>query len=288
VRLEGCGICASSLPLWKGRPWFNYPAEPGAPGHEAWGTIDALGESVEQFKPGQRVTMLSYHGFAEYDVARAEEVVLLPPSLDGRAVPGEPLGCAMNIFSRSGIREGESVAVVGIGFMGAILTRLSLSAGARVYALSRRPYALRWAASHGACPCLMDDHERILKEMGSFTGGRGCDVVIEATGMQWPLDLAGELTRVRGRMVIAGYHQDGPRQVNMQLWNWRGIDVINAHERDPAVYTRGIQEAIRAMEADNVYPFPLCTHTFPLERMAEGFVVMQKRPEGFFKAMVSL
>ena len=38
-----------------------------------------------------------------------------------------------------------------------------------------------------------------------------------------------ELTRVRGRLVVAGYHQDGPRQVDMQLWNWRGLDVINAH-----------------------------------------------------------
>jgi len=54
--------------------------------------------------------------------------------------------------------------------------------------------------------------------------------VIEAAGQQWPLDLATELTRERGRLIIAGYHQDGPRQINMQLWNWRGLDVINAHE----------------------------------------------------------
>jgi threonine dehydrogenase-like Zn-dependent dehydrogenase len=65
----------------------------------------------------------------------------------------------------------------------------------------------------------------------SLTNSAFCDVVIECTGMQWPLDLAGELTRERGRLVIAGFHQDGPRQVNMFLWNWRGLDVINAHER---------------------------------------------------------
>jgi hypothetical protein len=42
-----------------------------------------------------------------------------------------------------------------------------------------------------------------------------------------------ELTARGAGSIVAGYHQDGPRQVNMQLWNWRGLDVINAHERDP-------------------------------------------------------
>jgi threonine dehydrogenase-like Zn-dependent dehydrogenase len=288
VRIEGCGICGSNQPVWEGRPWFDYPAAPGAPGHEPWGTIDAIGEGVTTLRPGQRVTMLSHHGFADWDVAMAGDVVVLPASLDGRSVPGEPLGCAMNIFSRCGIREGDRVAIVGIGFLGAVLTRLAVSAGARVYALSRRPFALNMAASYGARTCVMDDHRRVLNEMASLTGGNGCDVVIEATGLQWPLDLAGELTRIRGRMVIAGYHQDGPRQVNMQLWNWRGIDVINAHERDPAAYIRGIREAILAIESGVLDPFPLCTHTYPLEGLAEGFRIMQRRPEGFLKAVVKL
>ena len=80
--------------------------------------------------------------------------------------------------------------------------------------------------------------------MKELTDGRWCERVIEAVGLQWPLDLAGELTGERGRLVIAGYHQDGPRQVNMQLWNWRGIDVINAHERDPQRYVDGMRAAV--------------------------------------------
>ena len=46
VRLEGCGACASNVPVWEGRPWFAYPFEPGAPGHEAWGRVDAVGAGV--------------------------------------------------------------------------------------------------------------------------------------------------------------------------------------------------------------------------------------------------
>src|SRR5690606_19581622 len=39
VRLEGCGVCASNLPVWSGKPWFDYPLVPGAPGHEGWGEV---------------------------------------------------------------------------------------------------------------------------------------------------------------------------------------------------------------------------------------------------------
>ncbi len=93
----------------------------------------------------------------------------------------------------------------------------------------------------------MDDHWKIIDRVKQLTGGQLCDRVIEVVGEQWPLDLAAELTRERGRLIIAGYHQEGPRQVNMQLWNWRGLDVINAHERDPKVYLEGIRLAVDAV-----------------------------------------
>jgi threonine dehydrogenase-like Zn-dependent dehydrogenase len=115
-----------------------------------------------------------------------------------------------------------------------------------------------------------------------------CDCVIEAAGKQEPLDLAGELTRERGRLVIAGYHQDGPRQVNMWLWNWRGLDVINAHERDPNIYLQGIRAAIEAIESGSLDPSALYTHRFPLERLADALNMTRDRPDGFVKALVML
>ncbi|HEX3866651.1 MAG TPA: alcohol dehydrogenase catalytic domain-containing protein, partial [Gemmatimonadaceae bacterium] len=54
VRLEGCGVCASSLPLWEGRDWFEYPRPAGAPGHEGWGVVDAVGDGVTSVALGQR------------------------------------------------------------------------------------------------------------------------------------------------------------------------------------------------------------------------------------------
>jgi len=86
--------------------------------------------------------------------------------------------------------------------------------------------------------------------------------------------------------VIAGYHQDGPRQVNMQLWNWRGLDVINAHERDPEVAAQGIRDAIAAVEAGIIDPAMLITHRYPLERLGEALEATRDRPGSFVKAVV--
>jgi threonine dehydrogenase-like Zn-dependent dehydrogenase len=288
VRLEGCGVCASNLAPWEGQPWFSYPMEPGSPGHEGWGRVEGVGSGVSALREGDRVALLSSRAYAEFDVAPADSVVPLPPFLDAQPFPGEALGCAMNVVRRSDIAAGQTVAVIGIGFLGALVTRLAARAGARVIAISRRPYALEVARAFGAAEAVaMDDHQRILQEVGDLTGGRLCDRVVEAVGQQWPLDLAGELTAVRGRLVIAGYHQDGPRQVNMQLWNWRGLDVVNAHERDLAVSREGVRAAVDAIGEGWLDPRPLYTHRFPLERLGEAMQAVASRPAGFLKALVS-
>jgi threonine dehydrogenase-like Zn-dependent dehydrogenase len=288
VRIEGSGVCASSLPLWEGREWFEYPRASGEPGHEGWGVVDAVGDGVTSVEIGQRVAALSYKTFAQFDIAAADAVVPLPDSLAGVAVPGEPLGCAMNIFARSNVEPGQTVAIVGIGFLGALLTRLATDAGARVIAVSRRPFALDVAREFGAEEVVaMDDHYRIIERVKALTGGEGCERVIECVGLQWPLDLAGELTRERGRLVIAGFHQDGPRNVNMFLWNWRGLDVVNAHERDPRVYVSGIRAAVNAMAAGTLDPSPLLTHRYSLDDLDAAFTATAERPDGFIKAVVT-
>ncbi|HYD75024.1 MDR/zinc-dependent alcohol dehydrogenase-like family protein [Ramlibacter sp.] len=288
LRLEGSGVCASSVPVWEGRSWFEYPQAPGAPGHEGWGRVAAVGPGVQGLAPGDRVAALSYRAHAEYDLAQADAVVPLPAALDGQPVPGEPLGCAVNIFRRSDIQAGQTVAIVGIGFLGCLLTQLAVHAGARVIAVSRRAFSLDFARQCGAQHLVtMDDHARVIEQVRALTDGRWCERVIEATGLEWPLQLASELTAERGRLVIAGYHQDGLRQVNVQLWNWRGLDVINAHERDPRAYVDGIRAAIGLMAQGVLDPQPLYTHRLPLDRLGEALELTRTRPDGFMKALVT-
>ncbi|MBU5613437.1 MDR/zinc-dependent alcohol dehydrogenase-like family protein [Geomonas azotofigens] len=289
VALEGCGVCASNLPLWQGRSWFNYPALPGAPGHEGWGRVRALGEGVQGVRIGDRVTFLSYNAYAQYDLVRDDALVKIPASLDGQPFPGEPVGCAMNVFRRSAIEPGQTVALIGAGFLGAIFTALATARGAHVIAISRRGFALELARRCGAEETVvLDEHQRVMDRVRQLAGERGCDRVVEATGHQWPLDLAGELVREGGKIVIAGYHQDGLRQVNVQLWNWKGIDVINAHERDPRVYLEGMRAGIAAVES-RMFPLKeLITHSFGLDELGRAYQALEGRPDGFLKGMIRI
>src|SRR3954468_2431430 len=187
IRMQGCGVCASNLAVWSGPEWMRFPTEPGALGHEGWGIVDAVADDVQGLSVGDRVAALSYHSYAEYDVADAAAVVPLPAALDGEPFPGEPLGCAMNIFRRSEIGAGDTIAIVGIGFLGALLTRLATNAGAHVVAISRRPFSLEVARRMGAAECIQLDGNNAIERVKALTENELCDRVIEATGKQQPL-----------------------------------------------------------------------------------------------------
>jgi NADPH:quinone reductase len=254
VRIEGCGVCASSLPVWEGRDWFEYPLPSGAPGHEPWGTVEAGPEELV----GRRVACLGERGFAEHAVVPVEHVVPLPPELEELPFPGEALACAVLVLRRADVRPGQAVAVVGLGFLGTAIASLVDGEVTRV----RRDAQLEG-----------------LEE--------GFERVIECAGTQAALDAASRLVSTRGRLVLAGYHQDGLRTVDLRSWNWRGLEVVNAHERDPAAYVGAMREAAE-LAAEGVLDLEaLVTHRFPLERLDEAFDAARIRPAGFVKAWVA-
>ena len=247
VRVEGCGVCGSSLPVWEGRPWFAYPAEPGAPGHEAWGRTE----------DGRRVTGLTQHGYAELAVMREDELVELPPELDGVPFPGEAVGCAVNVVRRARLRAADEIAVVGMGFLGTVVARLCEVGGVGVTPVRR-----------GEDP------------------GRPFAAVIEAAGTQEALDTASRLVATGGTLVIAGFHQDGPRTIDLQSWNWRGLDIVNAHERDSGRVVDGIREAVHLAATGELDVRALVTQQFALHELEDAFAAASRRGPGFLKAVV--
>jgi threonine dehydrogenase-like Zn-dependent dehydrogenase len=247
--------------------------------------VEDKGRGVKDFEIGSRVAVLCDSGFAEYVTVSQACALNLPKQINEQAFPGEPLACAMNIAHRSVIQAGENVAIVGIGFLGALLAKIARHSGARVTAISRRKFGQKIAEQFGADAIFGWNGTTADTAIGT-NGGFGFDCVIECVGTQESLDVATHLTKERGRLVIAGYHQDGLRQVDMQLWNWRGLDVINAHERDPQVYMRGMRAALDAILGGWLDPTPLYTHFFPLDALADAFEALRLRPDGFLKALV--
>jgi NADPH:quinone reductase len=273
VRLRACGICGSDLNAWRGVTGIEYPLPPGAPGHETWGEVVEIRDGATGLRVGQRVTGMLWNGLAELGVARAEDLLAIDQPL-----LGEPLGCAMNVVRRAG--TAERVAFVGFGYLATICAQL-LPPGSRWIALSRRQESRELALRLGAEAA--HTFESVPSELwDSFP------VVVEAGGAQQTLDFATWLTAFNGRLVVAGYHADGPRTVNMQSWNWKGLDVINAHDRRPAVIVDALREGLRLSTERGLDLAALQTHTFDLDAAAEAFRLSEDRPPGFLKAVVRL
>jgi threonine dehydrogenase-like Zn-dependent dehydrogenase len=171
--------------------------------------------------------------------------------------PGEALACAVNVVRRARVRAGSRVAVVGMGFLGTTCARLCELRGADVTRVRR--------GEQGEGPF---------------------ELVIEAAGTQGALDTAAALVADRGVLVIAGFHQDGRRTIDLQSWNWRGIDVVNAHERDPRTYVRGLREAVALAAGGELDVGSLVTHRLGLDELDDAFGLAAERPDGFLKAVV--
>jgi threonine dehydrogenase-like Zn-dependent dehydrogenase len=289
VRIEGCGVCGSNLPLWEGRSWFQYPMQPGSPGHEAWGRVELTGEKVTKVKMNDRVCILNDSAFAEYAKVQQDFAVKIPSELDDIPFPGEALACAMNIFKRIKCKSNETVLLIGGGFMGNLLAQLLLKEVKRVILVSKRKYSLELAQKVGVSSVILfTNTEDILSEIEKITSGAMCDCVIEVTGYQESLDIASKAVKEHGRIVIAGYHQDGIRTINMQEWNWKGLDIINAHERDPYQYLQGMSDAMYAMLNKTIDTSCLYTHTVELKEINDAFTLLHERPNGFMKALVHI
>lgn len=286
VKIKGCGICASNIPVWEGRPWFDYPMSAGAPGHEGWGVIEDVGKDVTALHIGQDVSILAGDAFATHVICDTSKVVPIPKEISNKPFPGEPLGCAMNVFERSDIKEGQTIAILGVGFLGSVLIQLAKNAGAQVIAVSRRESSKNLAAEMGADKVFdWQDKDELWQYLKSENED-GCERVIECVGNQKALDLASEIVATRGKLIIAGYHQEDLRHINMQVWNWKGIDVINAHERDQDKYISGIKKAIKALKNNEIKIDRLLTHKFHYSQLAEALETLTQYPEGFTKAYI--
>jgi threonine dehydrogenase-like Zn-dependent dehydrogenase len=288
VRMEGSGVCASSLPLWEGREWFTYPQPPGAPGHEGWGRVAALGEGVTgpRHRRPRRGTDLPRA--RRIRRRRRRLVVKLPDTLADTAVLGEPLGCATNIFQRSEIRAGQTVAIVGIGFLGALLTQLAKHAGARVIALSRRPFSLEFAKQAGRRPHAAAG--RPLEDPGEGQGAHRRQVVRARHRVHRPAVAAGPGGRDDGRARPPGHRRLPPGR---PAAGQPAVVELARHRRHQRARTRpaglrGRHEARRRRWLRRrLDPTPLYTHKLPLDRLGEALELTRTRPDGFMKALVT-
>ena len=313
VRVHACGVCMSEVSSWKTGP--NQPDYPGYPqvlnvldwgfsvrrsnrsypvlwGHEITGEIVEVGGETSNLRPGMRITGFGsgagYGGFAEYCLMPINYTVPLNTDIPSIYALGEPIACAYNAVKRAEVKPGESVAFVGCGFMGLLMLQIARLANPRVIvAMDIRDDILDVAKQLGADFTINVTHENFPATLKKALGSQGADVAIEAAGTQETISLAGRIAAIRGRVVIAGYYQGSECGVDMQNWNFKSLDIINAIERDPQVYCDGMRAGVRLLEEGKINMEKLVTHVLPLEDIGKAFRMAIEKPGGFIKAVIA-
>jgi predicted dehydrogenase/threonine dehydrogenase-like Zn-dependent dehydrogenase len=266
--------------------------ESHALGYSASGIVVEVGEDVTDFRVGERVACAGtgYAAHAELLSVPKNLCVRLPEGVDFESGAFATLGA----IALQGVRLaeptlGESVVVIGLGLVGQLAAQLLKANGCRVFGVdlddSKVELAKRLGADDG-CAAGAGVKEAVLK----WSKGRGADAVIltAATQSDEPIELAGEISRLRGRVVAVGLvGMNVPRQIYFQReltlrvsmsygpgrydpeYEERGHDYPLAYVR----WTEGrnLEAFLDLVAAGSVNVKPLVTHRFPVEEGARAY-----------------
>jgi L-iditol 2-dehydrogenase len=284
VRVLQCGVCTSELDMWSGRAAEKLPV---ALGHEVAGVVEQIGEDVGTVKVADRVAVWVHGGgFAEEVVVDERYCV---PVADGVAYPAvaEPLACVVNAVELAAPALADDVVIIGAGYMGNLIQMVTALKGPRTITVADvREDALARATELGATRVVDTSAESLPQVVEEITDGRGADVTYEVTGIERGLVLAGEVTRMSGKLCIVGYHQGGTRSIPLADWNWMAFDLVNAHFRDTDTIMRGMRTGMRLVNAGVLDAAQLVTGSFSLDEIGRAFETAAAKPDGFVKAVV--
>ncbi|MDX6568453.1 MAG: alcohol dehydrogenase [Gaiellales bacterium] len=299
VRIESSTICGTDLHILKG----DVPAvKPGTIlGHEAVGTVTAIGEAVSTLAVGDRVLVScitscgrcrfckeSRYGLCTggggwifghlIDGLQAEYARVPFADTSVYKVPDElsdedvlfladilPTAYEVGVLN-GGVRPGDTVAIVGAGPVGlaAVLTAKLYTPG-RIIAIDLSDARLAKARELGADMTINNGVENAVERVMELTGGLGADVAIEAVGVPQTFQLCTELARPGGRIANVGVHGHSVELHLETLWI-RGVTI-----------TTGLVDAFTTPQLLNLVATgrldatPLATHRFPLSETMSAY-----------------
>jgi NADPH2:quinone reductase len=185
------------------------PPLPYVPGTDAAGVVVACGENVTRFRPGDRVSCMSWFGgFAERMVAREASTARLPANVDfavGSAILNNYLTAWYALVERARLQAGETVLVTGAaGGVGLACVELAHLLGARVIAVVGSAAKAALVRKHGAEEVIDHSCEDLRERVKALTGDQGLDVCVDNVGGKLFSTLA-RLMNWGGRLLPIGF-----------------------------------------------------------------------------------
>ena len=301
VRVAACGVCGTDVHIYHGSKGSTDVKPPVVLGHELAGEVEKIGSQVTTVKPGDHVTIdpniycgkchfcqigkkqmcqnlyaIGVNrdgGFAQYCVAPETQCYQLDKEVPLKyGAMTEPLACCVHGIDRAGIRQGDTVCVIGGGAIGLLMIQLAKLSGASKVILSE-PVAMRREIGKkvGAWACVDPIHEDIKERLKELLGTEGVDVVIECVGTSVAAEQA-FLAADRGATIllfsvpkpesIYSLHLEEVFQKELTILG----SMINpdTHGRAAALINSGVLK----LE-------PIITHSFSVEQVEEAILMQQ-------------
>jgi len=319
IKVEACAVCSTDVGLIEKALPGQPPYGSFIPGHEYAGTVAALGDTVDEFKLGDRVAVeahlgcgrcnncrvgnytacLNYGnikkghrangfttngGYAQFVINHINTVYKIPDSLSfEEASLVTNLGCVLYGFETlGGYIVGDNVLVIGPGPLGLISAHVAKVLGAkRVFLSGTRKSRLDIGKQMGV-DRIIDVHDEDPYEVTmEETAGVGADIVIEASGSKDGLDTAIKSTKRMGKILLLSFPHDPIAA------DFRELALNNKY-----IYTvRGegwanCGRAVSLWELGRVNLRPLITHTYSIKQINQAFKTFVERIDGAIKVIV--
>lgn len=310
VRIAATAVCHTDLAMYLGHhPGVRYPV---VLGHEATGTIAAVGEGVDGLRSGQNVIINPVISCGRCDCCRrGDEHLCRNAGIIGREYEGslsqyihlparyihplpshlplaeatiiETLATVRHAQARAGIGSDESVVVLGQGTTGLLHTRLAVLGGARqVIAVSRTRWKNDLALRMGACQAVQASVAAAADEVRHLTDGSGADVVIDTVGGTDTLRAGIDMLRPGGRFVSFSLNQETFSGLSAFGLYYKEISIIGAR----ALTHVDMAPAIALAAAGKIDLSVFVSARYPLDRVADAFEEYERNPGRILRIII--
>jgi L-iditol 2-dehydrogenase len=314
VRVAACGICGSDVHGYDGSSGRRIP--PIVMGHEAAGTVSAVGAGVRNFSVGDGVTFDStiscgacdycnrgeinlcdtrrvlgvscadYRcagAFAEYVVVPQNIVHRLPESLSfSEAAMLEAVSVALHAVSLSRIDSGQVALVLGAGMIGLLtLQALRVAGCSRVFVADVDPSRLKLATDLGASAALLATEKELISQIFDLTHGRGVDVALEAVGISETVRVAIDCVRKGGAVTLVGNIEP---EVTLPL---QKVVTRQIRLQGSCASAGEFPQAIELVGSGRIQVKPLITAIAPLEDGPRWFERLHSREPNLMKVVLT-
>lgn len=292
VRLHKIGICGSDVHLFLGHRLLPQPV---IIGHEGLGVIDKMGDGVASLNIGDRVAIepnipcrqcsycmsgrgnicvnkrvvgLTENGcFAEYITMPQEFCWRIPDAIsDDDAVTIEPAAVACHALFSSSSKPGDTIAVIGLGAIGLLITQLALRLGYRVVAIELNENKLRMAAAMGAIPFTSTKNPDVVSNLSKACTQYHVTALFECAGSEITVSLTTAIAPRGSEIILAGLSEKLATFQPLKIVR-EGIQIIPSIIYDHPVDFR---RTIQLIESKVIQPGKIISGTYKLRQLQEA------------------